>query len=96
MWPNLFKLAGVTFSLSYTHTHIRHVQAVMLAESTAGTTLAESVRKTIEQFVQRMQEVSAAGGSVAADPVVLSLFQNLNAMQPQLLTQIDEVQQKKG
>lgn len=47
-------------------------------------------------FIQRMHEVSGAGGSVATDPVVLSLYQNLNALQPQLLQQIDEVQQKKG
>ena len=47
-------------------------------------------------FVQRMHEVSGAGGSIATDPVVLSLYQNLNALQPQLLQQIDEVQQKKG
>ena len=47
-------------------------------------------------FVQRMQEVGVAGGSVAADPVVLSMYQNLTAMQPQLLKQIDDVQQKKG
>ena len=58
--------------------------------------MAETVRKTIEMFLQRMHEVSGAGGSIATDPVVLSLYQNLNALQPQLLQQIDEVQQKKG
>ncbi len=54
------------------------------------------MRKTVEMFVERMQQVNAAGGSVAADPVVLSMYQNLNAMQPQLLRQVDEVQQRKG
>lgn len=71
-------------------------EAVILTEGSTGSPLAESVRKTIEMFIQRMHQVSSAGGSVATDPVVLSLYQNLNAMQPQLLKQIDEVQQKKG
>lgn len=71
-------------------------EAVILTEGSTGSPLAESVRKTIEMFIQRMHQVNSAGGSVATDPVVLSLYQNLNAMQPQLLKQIDEVQQKKG
>eukprot|EP00731_Ephydatia_muelleri_P028586 Em0020g230a len=57
--------------------------------------LTETVRKTTEQFVQRLQQVSAAGGSVATDQVVLMLYQNLNALQPQLLKETDDIQQKK-
>lgn len=33
---------------------------------------------------------------MATDQVVLMLYQNLNAMQPQLLKEVDDVQQKKG
>ncbi len=69
---------------------------MVLSEGGTTSPLAESVRKTVEMFIQRMQQVSAAGGSVATDPVVLSMYQNLNAMQPQLLKQIDDVQQMKG
>jgi len=79
-----------------THTHTptpTPTQAVALTAGTAGNPLAESVRKTIELFVQRLQEVNAAGGSVATDPVVLSLYENLNALQPQLLKQMDDIQQ---
>ena len=47
-------------------------------------------------FVKRLHEVNTTGGSIAADPVVLSLYQNLTAMQPQLLKQIDDIQQQKG
>ena len=54
------------------------------------------MRKTVEMFVQRLHEVSSSGGSVATDPVVLSHYQNLSALQPLLLKQIDDVQQKKG
>ena len=43
-----------------------------------------------------MIQVSAGGKSVATDAAVLSMYQNLNAMQPQLLSQIDAIQQKKG
>ena len=64
--------------------------------SSSGSPLADTVWSTVEQFVQRLQQVSAAGGSVAADPVILSLYQNLNALHPQLLKQIDDVQQQKG
>ena len=71
-------------------------QVMALSKGVETTPLADSVRKTLELFVQRMQEISAAGGSVATDPIVLSMYQNLNAMQPQLLKQIDEVQQRKG
>ena len=67
-----------------------------LTANTVGSPLAESVRKTIELFLQRLHEVNAAGGSVATDPIVLSLYQNLNALQPQLLKQIDDIQQQKG
>lgn len=68
----------------------------MLSQGPSGSPLAETVRKTVEMFLQRMHEVNSAGGSIATDPIVLSLYQNLNALQPQLLQQIDEVQQKKG
>ena len=47
-------------------------------------------------FVKRLHEVNANGASIATDPVVLSLYQNLTAMQPQLLKQIDDIQQQKG
>ena len=68
----------------------------MISEGPSGSHLAESVRKTVEMFVQRLHEVSSAGGSVATDPVVLSHYQNLTALQPQLLKQIDDMQQKKS
>ena len=58
--------------------------------------LASTVHSTVQQFVKQMQEVSTAGGSVAADPIILSLYQTLNALHPQLLKQIDDVQQQKG
>ena len=58
--------------------------------------LADSVHKTVEMFLARLQEVNSMGGSVATDPVILSHYQNLTALQPQLLKQIDDVQQKKG
>ncbi len=61
-----------------------------------GNPLAESVRKTIDMFMKRLNDVNVGGGSIATDPVVLSLYQNLTAMQPQLLQQIDQVQQQKG
>lgn len=72
------------------------VQPVVISNGLSGSPLAESVRKTVEMFVQRLQEVSSAGGSVATDPVVLTHYQNLSALQPQLLKQIDHIQQKKG
>ena len=43
-----------------------------------------------------LPQVSATGKSVATDAAVLSMYQSLNAMQPQLLSQIDTIQQKKG
>jgi len=69
---------------------------VAVANGVARNTLADSVGKTVELFVARLQEVNAAGGNVATDPVILSHYQNLTALQPQLLKQIDEIQQKKG
>ena len=71
-----------------------NVQAV--SGGASGNPLAESVRNSIGMFVKRLREVSSSGASVATDPVVLSLYQNLTAMQPQLLKQIDELQQQKG
>ena len=71
-------------------------QAVALSEGAKGNPLADSVRKTIELFLQRLQTVGSTGGSVATDPIVLSLYQNLNALQPQLLKQIDDIQQERG
>lgn len=71
-------------------------QAVALSEGAKGNPLADSIRKTIELFLQRLQTVGPAGGSVATDPIVLSLYQNLNALQPQLLKQIDDIQQERG
>ena len=62
----------------------------------SGSPLADTVRSTVEQFVQQLRAVSGAGGSVAADPIVLSLYQTLNALHPQLLKQIDDIQQRKG
>jgi growth factor-regulated tyrosine kinase substrate len=61
----------------------------------SGSPLADTVRSTVEQFVQQLRAVSGAGGSVAADPIVLSLYQTLNALHPQLLKQIDDIQQRK-
>lgn len=61
-----------------------------------GNTLAESISKSIDMFVKRLHEVNSNGASIATDPVVLSLYQNLTAMQPQLLKQIDDLQQQKG
>ena len=58
--------------------------------------MADSIHNTIQMFMKRLHEVSSSGGSIAADPVVLSLYQNLTAMQPQLLKQIDDIQQQKG
>ena len=69
---------------------------MLTQQGSSGSPLAETVRKTVELFLQRMHEVNNAGRSIATDPVILSLYQNLNALQPQLLQQIDEVQQKKG
>lgn len=63
---------------------------------TSGSPLADTVRSTVEQFIQQLRAVGAAGGSVAADPVILSLYTTLNALHPQLLKQIDDVQQHKG
>ncbi len=71
-------------------------QAMVLSEGVSGSPLAESVRKTVEMFMARLQEVNSLGGSVATDPVILSHYQNLTALQPQLLKQIDDVQQKKS
>ena len=68
----------------------------MLSEDVASNPLAVTMRNTLEQFVQRMQGLSASGQSIAVDPVVLSLYQSLTALQPQLLKQVDELQQKKG
>ena len=64
--------------------------------SRTGSPLANAVRSTVEQFVKQMQQVSAAGGSVATDPITLSRYQTLNALHPQLLKQIDDVQHQKG
>lgn len=58
--------------------------------------MAESIRNSIAMFVKRLHEVNSSGTSIATDPVVLSLYQNLTAMQPQLLKQIDDIQQQKG
>lgn len=62
----------------------------------SGSPLAESIRNSIAMFVKRLHEVNSSGTSVATDPVILSLYQNLTAMQPQLLKQIDDIQQQKG
>lgn len=51
---------------------------------------------TVELFLSRLHEVNSAGRSVATDPIILSHYQNLTALQPQLLKLIDDVQQKKG
>ena len=62
----------------------------------AASTLAEGIANSIDMFVKRLHQVNSGGGSIATDPVVLSLYQNLTAMQPQLLKQIDDLQQQKG
>lgn len=58
--------------------------------------MAESIRNSITMFVNRLHDLNSNGSSITTDPVVLSLYQNLTAMQPQLLKQIDEIQQQKG
>lgn len=70
-------------------------QAAVVA-GPSGSPLAESIRNSIDMFVKRLHEVNSSGGSIATDPVVLSLYQNLTAMQPQLLKQVDDIQQQKG
>ena len=83
----------IFFSLSY-----YVVQAVVVAQQAQGPTanlLAESIKNSIDMFVNRLHEVNSKGCSVATDPVILSLYQNLTAMQPQLLKQIDDVQLQK-
>jgi len=64
-------------------------------QSPSSNMLAESVQNSIDMFMKRLHEVSSKGGSIATDPVVLSLYQNLTAMQPQLLKQIDDIQQQR-
>ncbi len=82
---------------SSSHTHFTQAQVVVaVQEGTSGSPLAESVRKTVEMFVARLREVNSVGGNVATDPVILSHYQNLTALQPQLLKQIDDVQLKKS
>ena len=66
-----------------------------MVQGPTGNLLAESIQNSIGMFVKRLHEVSGNGGSIATDPVVLSLYQNLTAMQPQLLKLIDDVQQQK-
>lgn len=66
------------------------------ASTGVSSPLAESIRNSIAMFVKRLHEVNSSGASIATDPVVLSLYQNLTAMQPQLLKQVDELQQQKG
>ena len=43
-----------------------------------------------------MHEVNNKGRSIATDPAILSMHQDLTAMHLQLLQQIDETQEKKG
>lgn len=50
----------------------------------------------MDQFTQRMQHVTSRGGSIATDPAILSMHQDLTAMHLQLLQQIDDTQEKKG
>ena len=66
------------------------------AGSATGSALPDAVRSTVEQFVHQLRTVSGAGGGVATDPVILSLYQTLNALHPQLLKQIDDIQQQKS
>ncbi len=65
-------------------------------QSPTSNLLAESIQNSINMFVKRLHELNNKGGSIATDPVVLSLYQNLTAMQPQLLKQIDDMQLQKG
>jgi growth factor-regulated tyrosine kinase substrate len=58
-------------------------------------TLIDSLQRTIGLFTTRMQQVSASGKSVALDSSVQSLFHSLNAMHPQLLSQIETQGQAK-
>lgn len=74
---------------------VASTQATQQAQGPTGSLLAESVHNSIAMFVKRLHEVNSNGGSIATDPVVLSLYQNLTAMQPQLLKLIDDVQQQK-
>ena len=59
-------------------------------------TLSATLRQLMDQFTQRMQHVTSRGGSVATDPAILSMHQDLTAMHLQLLQQIDDTQEKKG
>lgn len=58
--------------------------------------LCKTLRQLVEHFTQRMHEVNSKGRSIATDPAILSMHQDLTAMNLQLLQQIDETQEKKA
>ena len=57
--------------------------------------LCSTLNRLIDQFNQRMEDVSGKGLSIATDQAILSLHQDLTALHIQLLQQIDETQEKK-
>lgn len=50
----------------------------------------------IDRFTQRAQGLSDNGTNIAVDQPVLTMYQDLTAMNIQLLKLIDDTQEKKG
>ena len=55
-----------------------------------------TLQQLMERFSQRMQEIQNKGGSIATDPAILSMHQDLTAMHLKLLEQVDEAQESHG
>lgn len=58
--------------------------------------IISSIKNTLDMFVKRMQEVNAAGRSIATDISVQSMFQTLTAMHPQLLRELERLDEEKA
>ncbi len=61
-----------------------------------GVPLCTTLRTLIDKFTERMHSINSNGVSIATDTAVLTLHQDLTAMNIQLLKLTDDTQDKKG
>uniref|UniRef100_A0A1X7T1J8 Hepatocyte growth factor-regulated tyrosine kinase substrate helical domain-containing protein n=2 Tax=Amphimedon queenslandica TaxID=400682 RepID=A0A1X7T1J8_AMPQE len=76
------------------HTQLQQQQPA--PQVNGASPLCSTLNRLIDQFNQRMENVSGKGLSIATDQAILSLHQDLTALHIQLLQQIDETQEKKS
>lgn len=65
-------------------------------ESSESDAFVQTMEKSIEMFIDRMNNVRYKGKHIAMDSTVQSLFQSLSAMHPQLIKLIEDEEESKA